>query len=148
MVAYLHLIHTLLKVPMHKGLPLEHSSKLLADTAEQLLDGGRVAKECDGHLEATRWDVALCSEHIVRNPLDKVRRVLVLNVLHLLLNLLHRHLATEDSGNCEVTTMTGIASSHHVLGIKHLLSKLRDCDSSVLLATPRGEWRIAGYKEV
>lgn len=96
---YLHLVHTLLRVPMQESLALEHGRELVADTLEQLLDRCRVAEERDRHLVATGRNVALCRQHVVRDPLHEVRRVLVLHVLHLLLNLLHRDLATEDGSD-------------------------------------------------
>lgn len=98
-MTHLHLVHTLLGVPMQKGLPLEHGCELVTDTLEQLLDRCRVAQECDGHLETARGNVTLRGEHIVGNPLDEVGRVPGLDILHLLLNLLHGHLATEHSSN-------------------------------------------------
>ena len=95
----LHLVHTLLGVPMQEGLALEHGSELVADTLEQLLDGSRVAEESDSHLETTRGNVALSSQHVVGDPFNEVSRVLVLDVLHLLLDILHGDLATEDGGD-------------------------------------------------
>jgi hypothetical protein len=101
MTTHLHLVHSLLGVPVKESLALKHRSKLVRHTLEQLLDGSRVANERDRHLETARSDVALGSEDVVRDPLDKVGRVLVLDHLHLLLDLLHRNLATEDSSNLE-----------------------------------------------
>jgi len=37
---HLHLVHTLLGVPMQESLPLEHGSELVAHTLEELLNGG------------------------------------------------------------------------------------------------------------
>ena len=133
---------------MQESLTFEHGSELVADTLEQLLDGGRVAEERDGHLLSARRDVALGSKDVVRDPLNEVRRVLVLDVLHLLLNLLHRDLATEDSRDGEVTTVPGVRGSHHVLRIEHLLRQLRDGDSAVLLAAASSEGSEAGHEEV
>ena len=84
---------------MQESLALEHSSELIAHTLEQLLDSSRVAEERHGHLETAGRDVTLRGEDVVRDPLDEVRRVLVLHVLHLLFDLLHRHLSTEDCRN-------------------------------------------------
>merc|ERR1712195_437683 len=42
---------------MEEGLAAEHSSELLADTLEHLLDGGGVSEEGNGHLESLWWDV-------------------------------------------------------------------------------------------
>lgn len=87
---------------MQERLPLEHGRELVADTLEELLNGGRVTEEGNSHLETPGRNVTLSGEDIVGNPLHEVCRVLVLNVLHLLLNLLHRHLSTEDSGNLDM----------------------------------------------
>merc|ERR1711993_54505 len=47
----LHLVHTLTSVPMKEGLSAEHSSELLTDSLEHLLDGGGVSEEGHGHLK-------------------------------------------------------------------------------------------------
>ena len=94
-----HLVHTLLCIPMQESFPLEHGSELVTDTLEQLLNRSRVTQERNSHLQATRRDVTLRSENVVRNPLNEVGRVLVLNVLHLLFNFLHRNFATENSSD-------------------------------------------------
>merc|ERR1712195_440880 len=73
---------------MEEGLAAEHSSELLADTLEHLLDGGGVSEEGHGHLESLWWDIADAGLDVVGDPLDEVRRVLVLDVEHLLVNLL------------------------------------------------------------
>ena len=98
----LHLVHTLLGVPMQEGLPLEHGSELVTDTLEELLDSGRVTEESDGHLHASGSNVTLSSENVVGNPLDEVGIVLHLDILHLFLDLLHGNLATEDGGDLQV----------------------------------------------
>ena len=87
-------------------------------------------------------------KHIVRDPFNKVSGVLVLDILHLLFNFLHRDLPAENGGNCEVSAVARIASGHHVLGIEHLLCKLRYCDSAVLLAATRRERSEAGQEKV
>lgn len=143
-----HLVHTLLGVPVQEGLPLEHGAELVCDTLEQLLDGSRVADEGDGHLEATRSNVALGSEDVVGNPLDEERAVLVLNDLHLVLDLLHGHLATEVGRDGEVATMSWVGSSHHVLGIEHLLGEFGNSDSAVLLRATSGKRSEADHEEV
>jgi len=44
--------------------------------------------------------------------------------------------------------MTGIRSAHHVLGIKHLLSQLRNSQSTVLLRTSGSEGSETSHEEV
>ena len=87
---------------MQESLPLEHGSELVTDTLEQLLNGGGVTEEGDGHLEPTRRNVALSGEHVVGDPFNEVSRVLVLNILHLFLNLLHGDLTTEDGSDLKL----------------------------------------------
>ena len=84
---------------MQKGLPLEHRTELVANALEELLDGGAVTEEGDGHLHATRWDVALSGDDVVGDPFNEVSRVLGLHVLHLLLDFLHRDFTTENCGD-------------------------------------------------
>ena len=83
----LHLIHSLAGVPMEEGLTPEHGRKLLRDPLEQLLNGGRVPDERGRHLEAAWRDVADRRLHVVRDPLDEVATVLVLDVQHLFVDL-------------------------------------------------------------
>ena len=68
----LHLVHALASVPMKESLPSEHSSELLGDSLEQLLDGGGVTDEGGGHLETSWWDVTDSGLDIVGDPFDKV----------------------------------------------------------------------------
>merc|ERR1719219_2099844 len=101
----LHLVHALTSVPMQESLAPEHSSELLRDSLEELLDGGGVADEGCGHLETSGRDVADSGLDVVGDPLHEVGAVLVLDVQHLLVNLLHGHAATENSSNCEVSAV-------------------------------------------
>merc|ERR1719245_1388695 len=79
---------------------------------------------------------------------SKVGAVLVLNIQHLLVRLLHGHSTSEASSNSEISSMSWITSSHHVLGIKHLLSELGHSDSSVLLRTSSSERSEARREKV
>jgi hypothetical protein len=87
-------------------------------TASPYLDGSGVADERGGHLEAARRNVADGRLDVVGNPLDEVGGVLVLDVQHLLVHLLHGHAASEDRGHGQVPAVTRIARGHHVLGVE------------------------------
>ena len=86
----------------------EHGSELLRDPLEQLLDGGGIADEGGGHLQSSWWDVTDSCLDVVRNPLNKVGAVLVLDVEHLLVHLLHGHPASEHGGDGQVTKQVNI----------------------------------------
>merc|ERR1712188_66494 len=103
---------------------MEHATELLGHTLPELLDGSGVAKEHGCHLEALWWDVTHGGLDVIGDPLDEVRRVLVLDVDHLLINFLGGHAATEHTGSSEVATVTGISGTHHVLGVELLLGEL------------------------
>merc|ERR1719152_5507 len=94
----LHLVHTLTCVPVEEGLAAEHGSEVLCHTLEHLLDCCGVPGKGNSHLEALRWDVANAHLDVVWNPLNKVGRVLVLDVEHLLVALLGGHATTEECG--------------------------------------------------
>mmetsp|Transcript_3264 Transcript_3264/g.5371 ORF Transcript_3264/g.5371 Transcript_3264/m.5371 type:complete len:455 (+) Transcript_3264:329-1693(+) len=144
----LHLIHTLTSVPVQESLAPEHGSELLRDTLEHLLDGSAVTNEGSRHLKTLRRDIANGGLDIVGDPLNEVRRVLVLDVKHLLIDLLGGHTTTEKGGGGEVTTVAGISGAHHVLGIPHLLGKLGDGEGTVLLAATGGEGGETNHEEV
>jgi len=144
----LHLVHTLTSVPMEESLSPEHSSKLLADSLEQLLDGGAVSDEGGGHLESSGRNVTDGGLHVVRDPFDEVAAVLVLYVQHLLINLLHGHSSSEHGGNGQVSAVSGITGSHHVLGVEHLLGQLRDGQSPVLLGSSAGQRGESRHEEM
>merc|ERR1712057_51696 len=144
----LHLVHTLTSVPVKEGLATEHASELLGDTLPELLDGGGVTNEDGSHLETLGGDVAHGGLDVVGDPLHEVRGVLVLDVEHLLVNLLGGHAATEEGGASEVATVTRIGGAHHVLGIEHLLGELGHGECTVLLGAAGGERGEAGEEEV
>ncbi|CAL4066583.1 unnamed protein product [Meganyctiphanes norvegica] len=66
-----HLVHTLTSIPMQESLSPEHSSELLADTLENLLDSCGVTNEGRGHLKTTGRNVTDSSLDIVRDPFNK-----------------------------------------------------------------------------
>mmetsp|Transcript_6783 Transcript_6783/g.6461 ORF Transcript_6783/g.6461 Transcript_6783/m.6461 type:complete len:209 (-) Transcript_6783:330-956(-) len=117
-----HLVHTLTSVPVEVSLSAEHKSKLISDTLPCLLDGGRVTNENTGHLESWRWDVTDGCLKVIRDPLNKVRRVLVHHAQHLVINFLRGHVSTEHHSTGEVTSMTGVGGAHHILGVEGLSS--------------------------
>jgi len=144
----LHLIHTFSGIPMEEGLSSEHSSELLANSLEHLLDGSRVSDEGGGHLETLGRDVTNGGLDVVGDPLDEVRRVLVLNIEHLLINFLGGHSSSEHGGSGKVSSVSGVRSAHHVLGVEHLLGELGDGESSVLLGSSGGEGGESDHEEV
>ena len=54
------------------------------------------------HLKTTRRDVTDSGLDVVGDPLDKVGRVLVLDVEHLLVDLFHGHPTPEHGGDGQV----------------------------------------------
>mmetsp|Transcript_8066 Transcript_8066/g.14380 ORF Transcript_8066/g.14380 Transcript_8066/m.14380 type:complete len:454 (+) Transcript_8066:282-1643(+) len=144
----LHLIHTLTSVPVKECLAAEHAGELLRDTLEHLLDSGGVTDKGTRHLETLGGNVTDGGLDVVGDPLNKVARVLVLNVEHLLVNLLGGHAATEEGGGSEVATVAGIGGAHHVLGIEGLLGELGHGEGTVLLGATGGEGGEANHEEV
>ena len=133
---------------MEESLAPEHSGELLRDTLEQLLDGGAVTDEGSGHLETTWWDVTDGGLHVVGDPLNEVAAVLVLDVQHLFVDLLHGHTSTEHGGDGQITAVTWVTGGHHVLSVEHLLGEFRHGEGAVLLAAAGGERGEAGHEEV
>merc|ERR1712118_146691 len=100
----LHLVHALTSVPVEECLATEHASELLRDTLPELLDCSGVTNEDGRHLETLGGDVADRRLDVVGDPLHKVGGVLVLDIEHLLVDLLGGHTATEEGGASEVAT--------------------------------------------
>ena len=133
---------------MQESLAPEHGSELVTDTLEELLDGGGVADEGSGHLETTGRDGAESGLDVVGDPLDEVRRVLVLDVAHLVLDLLHGDLAAEVGRAGQVATVAEVGRSHHVLGVEHLLGELGHGDGTEGVRATAGERSETNHEEV
>ena len=104
--------------------------ELLADSLEELLDSGAVTDEGSRHLESTGRNVTNGSLDVVGDPVNEVGGVLVLHGHHLVIDLAHAHASTEHGSDSEVTTVTGAARGHHVLGIEHLERELCSVSNS------------------
>ena len=144
----LHLVHAFAGVPVKEGFAPEHGGELLGDALEHLLHRGGVANERSRHLEALGRDVAHGGLDIVGDPLHEVGGVLVLDVQELLVDFLGGHTAAEKRGGGEVAPVTRVSSTHHVLGVPHLLRELGDGEGAVLLGASAGEGGEAHHEEV
>jgi len=133
---------------VEESLSSEHGSELFSDSLEHLLDSGGVTQEGHGHLESFGGDVTNGGFDVVGDPFDEIRRILILDVQHLFINFLSGHSSSEKGGGGEVTTMSGVSGAHHVLGVEHLLGKLGDGKSSVLLGASGSEGGESNHEEM
>merc|ERR1712187_334737 len=97
----LHLVHTLTRVPMKECLAAKHGGKVLGHALEHLLDRCGIPGKGNSHLEPLWWNVAHSRLDVVRNPLDEVRRILILHVEHLFIHFLGGHPTAEQSRSCD-----------------------------------------------
>jgi len=81
---------------MEESLSAEHLGELFTDAFEHFLDGSRVTKEGNCHFQTFRRNIANGRFDVVWDPLNEVRRVLVLNVQHLLVNFFSGHTTSEE----------------------------------------------------
>jgi hypothetical protein len=73
---------------MQEGLSSEHGGELFGDSLEHFLNSGGVSDESDGHLESLGGNITNGRFNVVGDPFNEIRRVLVLDVQHLFINLL------------------------------------------------------------
>ena len=53
---------------MQESFSSKHDAKLVGHSLEELLDAGAVSNKSDGHLEATRRNIAMSGLNVVWNP--------------------------------------------------------------------------------
>jgi len=143
-----HLVHTFTGVPMEESLSSEHSSELFSNSLEHFLDSSGVTDESNSHLKTLWWDITDGTLDVVGDPFNEVRTVLVLDVQHLFIDFLTGHSSSEHSRSGKVSTVSGVRSAHHVLGIEHLLGEFRDGEGSVLLRSSGSQRSETNHEEV
>merc|ERR1712223_618906 len=144
----LHLVHSLSGIPVQECFSSEHGRELFGDALEHILDCGRVADECGGHFQSFWWYVTNGGLDVVWNPLDKIRRVLVHHIQHLLVHFFGAHPSSEHCRCGQVSSMTRIRCAHHVLCIKHLLRQFWHRECAILLRSSRRQRRKSSHEKV
>mmetsp|Transcript_25929 Transcript_25929/g.36968 ORF Transcript_25929/g.36968 Transcript_25929/m.36968 type:complete len:407 (-) Transcript_25929:320-1540(-) len=143
-----HFVHTLSGIPMQEGLTTEHNSELLSNTLPRLLDTSGVTNKDTRHFHSSGWDITNGRLEVIGDPFNKVTRVLAHHLEHLIVNFLTGHGSTEHHGAGEVTSVTWIASAHHVFGIECLLGELGDVQNTEVLRLFCGQWGKSNKEEV
>merc|ERR1711937_491682 len=133
---------------MQESLAAEPCSKIFCHALEHLLNRSRISKECDCHFQSFWGDVAHGTFDVVWNPFHEVRRILVLHIQHLFIYFLCGHPPTEQGTSSEVTSMPGVSCAHHILSVKHLLRKFRDCQRAILLRATGSQRSESSHKEM
>ena len=132
---------------MHERLPFEHFGEVLADPLEYVLYGRAVGDEGGGHVEIGGRDAAHGGLDVVGDPLHEVGG-LPLRGHHLLVDLLHGHVAPEHGGEGEVPALAGVGGGHEVAAVEHLAGELGHGAADVVLAARGDEGREPHQKEV
>ena len=102
-----------------------------------------------GQKKQQQHEVRIANEkHGCKHDTTQPAKSLVLNVQHLFIDLFCGHAASEEGRGRQVAPMTRVCGTHHVLGVKHLLSQLWHGQSTVLLRPAGGQWGKARHEEV
>mmetsp|Transcript_12132 Transcript_12132/g.36829 ORF Transcript_12132/g.36829 Transcript_12132/m.36829 type:complete len:504 (-) Transcript_12132:8-1519(-) len=146
----LHLVHALAGVPVQEGLPPEHDAELVGDPPEDVLHRGGVPDESRGEVGLGNLgrDVAHRGLDVVGDPLHEVRRVLVLHLEHLVLDVLGGDLAPEKRRGGEVPAVPRVGGCHHVASLEDLLGEVPDGHLPVRGGGGRAERREPDLEEV
>ncbi len=109
---------------MKKGPAVVHKIKRISNAPPDLLDAGFVSDEHGQHLHTCWRDVTDGGLEIVGDPFNEISQVLADHFKHFIINFIDGHGSMEHHHVGEVPSMLGVGSTHHVLGIKCLRSKL------------------------
>lgn len=71
-----------------------------------------------------------------------------MDIAHLVFDLFHGDISSEDGRASEVSAVPEVGGSHHVLGIVHLLSEFWDRDGSEGVGTSAGKWCETDHEEM
>ena len=133
---------------MQESLSFKHGCELVGDPLEQTLNWGTVSNKGCGHIQSLWRNITDRWFDIVWDPLNKVRRILVLQVEHLLVHFLSAHITTEHGTSGQVFPSLWVTGSHHVLGVKHLCGEFCHIDFSVIRACQWSQWSSPDQEKV